>query len=193
MSEYLEIKWAKIKLNKPIIGKEFYVRGDGDHQFGASSKLHYDTEGNTYLHVCFCPKMPGAFTATLYFHDRIYRNGKPFISKRARYKAILTATKEAESAEWMYFYGLDYDSSEWSLYRFNTETIERIGIDDVTFRIDGISQERIDKINIALSYTSVSVNTPISDVGSVLDNGLLKFNNNALYSTLSIYYDAGAD
>ena len=89
---YLVKKWAKIKLVKPIIGKEFYIRGVGDHQFGASNKLHYDAEGNTYLHVCFCPNGSGSFSAVLYFHDRIYRNGVPYISKKPRYKVSLNGS-----------------------------------------------------------------------------------------------------
>jgi hypothetical protein len=88
----LKIVWGKIKLRKPIIGVSFYIRGKGDPQFGASNKLHYDNNGNSYLHVCFMPKLFGSFTATLYFHDKKVINGVMHTSKVARYKVTLSGT-----------------------------------------------------------------------------------------------------
>lgn len=122
--------WGKIKLRKPIIGVWFYIKGVGDHQFGASDKLHYDNQGNTYLHVCFMPSTYGTFTATLYFHDKVNRIGGTYISKNARYKVTLTATHSSGSSQ---IYLQDIDNLRYNLSADLTMTQDLDFTDDNSY------------------------------------------------------------
>ena len=187
---YMIKKWAKIKLVKPIIGKEFYIRGVGDHQFGASNKLHYDAEGNTYLHVCFCPTESGTFEATLYFHDRIYRNGVPYISKKPRYKVVLKGIKEQN--EYLYFFHVDAVSGKNILCKFNEDTIEHVAIDDVTLRVPNTTPKQIADANAWLDENDLSADIAYTESQYHFDADYIVSTPNGTFYEASVYHIPGS-